>query len=120
MSIAMALLMATVRVAAAGETFAIARLKYGGGGDWYSNPTSLPNLMRFVRENTTIDVDDEEVAVSPESEDLFRYPIIYMNGHGNVLFERREAENMRRYLTEGGFLIADDNYGLDKSFRRAR
>ncbi len=114
----MVFLVTDVHVATAGESFTIARLKYGGGGDWYSNPTSLPNLMSFVRENTTIAVDDDEVVVSPGSEDLFRYPVVYLNGHGNVLFDRREAENMRRYLTEGGFLITDDNYGIDKSFRR--
>jgi len=102
----------------AGETFTIARLKYGGGGDWYSNPSSLPNLMRFVKDASGIDTLLEEVVVEPSSEELFRYPVVYMNGHGNVSFTRREAENMRRYLTAGGFLIADDNYGMDKSFRR--
>lgn len=102
----------------AGETFTIARLKYGGGGDWYSNPTSLPNLLSFIRKNTPIAASDAEAVVSPGSEELFGYPVVYMNGHGNVSFSDTEAENMRRYLTSGGFLIADDNYGMDKSFRR--
>jgi uncharacterized protein DUF4159 len=102
----------------AGETFVIARLKYGGGGDWYSNPSSLPNLMRYTREHAEIAVSLDEAVVSPGSEELFSYPVVYMNGHGNVLFSVKDAENLRRYLTGGGFLIADDNYGMDKSFRR--
>ena len=102
----------------AAEKFTIARLKYGGGGDWYSNPSSLPNLMRFVRGNTSIAVSDEEAVVSISSEELFKYPVVYINGHGNVSFTQKEAELFRRYLIAGGFLIADDNYGMDKSFRR--
>jgi len=100
------------------ETFTIARLKYDGGGDWYSNPSSLPNLMRFVRENTGIPVSGEEAVVTLSTEELFTYPVVYMNGHGNVSFSEREAALLRRYLTAGGFLIADDNYGMDRSFRR--
>jgi len=102
----------------AGEVFTIARLKYDGGGDWYSNPSSLPNLMRYVDEHTGIRTTVEETVVSPGSEELFRYPVVYMNGHGNVSFGARDTEQLRRYLTSGGFLIADDNYGMDKSFRR--
>ena len=100
------------------ETFNIPRIKYGGGGDWYSNPSSLPNLMRFVREHTGIPASEEPAEVSISSEELFNYPVVYMNGHGNVLFSSRDAAVLRRYLTGGGFLIADDNYGMDKSFRR--
>ncbi|MFC1528865.1 DUF4159 domain-containing protein [Candidatus Latescibacterota bacterium] len=99
------------------EKFTIARLKYAGGGDWYSNPSSLPNLMRFVRENTSIPVSEEEAVVSISSEELFKYPVVYMNGHGNVLFTQKEAALLRRYLIAGGFLIADDNYGMNRSFR---
>ncbi len=99
------------------ETFVIARLKYGGGGDWYSNPTSLPNLMRFVREQTGIPTSDVQAEVYISSEELFNYNIVYMNGHGNVFFTPEEASLLRRYLIGGGFLIADDNYGMDKSFK---
>ncbi len=102
----------------AGELFTIARLKYGGGGDWYSNPSSLPNLVRFVREKAGILCSEKEMAVAPDSDDLFACPVVYMNGHGNVAFTDSEASRLRRYLTGGGFLIADDNYGMDKSFRR--
>ena len=100
------------------EIFKIARIKYGGGGDWYSNPSSLPNLMRFVAEHTDIPASDEQAVVSISGEELFNYPVVYMNGHGNVFFTSKEASLLRRYLTGGGFLIADDNYGMDKSFRR--
>jgi hypothetical protein len=102
----------------AGEVFSIARLKYGGGGDWYSNPSSLPNLMRFVRDKTGLAVSDKETVVSIDGEELFSSPVLYMNGHGNVSFTDEEAGRLRRYLTGGGFLIADDNYGMDTSFRR--
>lgn len=99
--------------------FIVARLKYDGGGDWYSNPSSLPNLARALRERTPIPVDRiDEARVSLLDDDLFNYPLIYMNGHGNVHFTDAEVERLRRYLTEGGFLFADDNYGMDKSFRR--
>lgn len=100
------------------ETFTIARLKYEGGGDWYSNPSSLPNLMEFVQEHLAIPTRTEEAVVEVGSEELFAYPVVYMNGHGNIAFTSQEASNLRRYLTGGGFLIADDNYGMDKSFRR--
>ena len=100
------------------ETFTIARLKYEGGGDWYSNPSSLPNLMAFVQEHLSIPAHLEDAVVEVGSEELFSYPVVYMNGHGNIAFTSQEASNLRRYLTGGGFLIADDNYGMDKSFRR--
>ena len=100
------------------EILSIAKLKYGGGGDWYSNPSSLPNLMRFVREHTGILTSDGQAVVSISDEELFNYPIVYMNGHGNIVFTSGEAALLRRYIIGGGFLIADDNYGMDKSFRR--
>jgi hypothetical protein len=99
--------------------FAIARLKYDGGGDWYGNPTSLPNLAQAVRERTTVPVHrTEDVRISILDPDFFNYPFAYMNGHGNVRFSDAEVARLRRYLTGGGFLFADDNYGMDASFRR--
>lgn len=100
------------------NTFTIARLKYGGGGDWYSNPSSLPNLLREIRQRTTIHTKEDEARVSIMDEDLFNYPFLYMNGHGNVKLTPEEVDRLRQYLTNGGFLHADDNYGMDESFRR--
>lgn len=100
------------------SSFTIARIKYHGGGDWYSNPSSLPNLLKFIKDHTTMDVASQEVRVELTDERLFSYPVLYMNGHGNVHFNENEVEYLRRYLTGGGFLHADDNYGMDKSFRR--
>ena len=101
-----------------GGVFTIARLKYDGGGDWYSNPSSLPNLMAYVEAHTGIATSKEEAVVSPGGEELFKYPVVYMNGHGNVSFSADDARKLREWLIAGGFLIADDNYGMDKSFRR--
>ena len=98
--------------------FTIARVKYGGGGDWYSDPSSLPNLLKFIRENTNIGTDKKEVVVKPDDENLFSHPYIYITGHGNIRFTDSEIRNLRSYLLGGGFLHADDNYGMDKSFRR--
>lgn len=102
----------------AGLLFTIAQLHYGGGGDWYANPSSLPNLLRFIQEHTSIDAAAEPAQVQIMDEELFSYPFIYMTGHGNVSFSTEEAIRLRRYLESGGFLYADDNYGLDASFRR--
>jgi hypothetical protein len=97
---------------------AIGRLKYGGGGDWYSNPTSLPNLARALKERTSFSVSrTEETRVGPLDENLFNLPILYVNGHGTVRFTEAEAARLRQYLLAGGFLFADDNYGMDASFR---
>ena len=104
--------------APAGPGLVLARLKYGGGGDWYSNPTSLPNLARTISERTTIPVERrEEARVAPLDEELFDYPLVYLNGHGRVRLTDAEASRLRRYLLGGGFLFADDNYGMDQSFR---
>lgn len=95
----------------------IAKLKYGGGGDWYANKTALPNLIAFCNRylNTRMAAEEDHVEVgSPE---LFGYPFVYMTGHGNVVFTDREAENLRNYLLGGGFLHIDDNYGLDPFVR---
>lgn len=96
----------------------IALLKYKGGGDWYANPTSLPNLMRFCNTNLKMNFAEEPVTVDPGSRDIFNYPFVHMTGHGNVAFTPVEVQNLREYLLSGGFLHADDNYGLDKAFRR--
>ncbi len=102
----------------AGSGFVVARLKYDGGGDWYSNPSSLPNLARALKDRTTIPVESQDEAqVSILDPDFFNYPYVYMNGHGTVRFTDAEVERLRAYLLGGGFLFADDNYGMDKSFR---
>jgi hypothetical protein len=98
--------------------FTIARLQYDGGGDWYSNPSSLPNLLEFVGRETGIAVRGKEARVRIDDEELFAYPYIYMTGHGNVAFSAAETARLRLYLESGGFLHADDNYGMDESFRR--
>jgi len=104
-----------------GETgpgeFTIARLKYRGGGDWYTDPTSLPNLLRQVEKVLGIPTA-EEVRVSPLDEHLFAYPFLYMTGHGRVKFSSEEAARLRLYLESGGFLWADDCYGMDEYFRK--
>ena len=95
----------------------IAKLKYGGGGDWYANKTALPNLIKFCNEQFAMNLSAEEDAVEVGSRDLFSYPYLYMTGHGNVVFSTEEAQNLRNYLIAGGFLHIDDNYGLDKFVR---
>src|SRR5256885_14261826 len=96
----------------------VGRLHYDGGGDWYANPSSLPNLLSAVRERTTLPVADRERVVTLSGPELWDVPYLYMTGHGNVHFSDVELQNLRRYLEQGGFLHADDNYGMDKSFRR--
>lgn len=96
----------------------IALLKYKGGGDWYANPTSLPNLIKFCNENLNTNLAKDPVNVEPGSRDIFNYPYLHMTGHGNVVFTTVEAQNLREYLLAGGFLHADDNYGLEPAFRR--
>ena len=96
----------------------IARLHYSGGGDWYSNPSSMPNWMRAFQQRTGILTHTEEVVVQPGDDALYRYPIAYMNGHGTVAFSQAEAAALRAWMEAGGFLWADDNYGMDASFRR--
>ncbi len=95
----------------------IAKLKYNGGGDWYSNKTSLPNLIDFCNKNLHTNLAAEEEIVEVGSPELFSYPFVHLTGHGNVVFSDSEAQNLRKYLTSGGFLHVDDNYGLDKFIR---
>jgi hypothetical protein len=94
-------------------------LKYNGGGDWYANPTALPNLARFCNQVLNTDFDPDYGTVEVGSADLFNYPWVHMTGHGNVVFSRSEAENLRNYLIGGGFLHIDDNYGMDPYVRVA-
>jgi hypothetical protein len=96
----------------------VTRLHYEGGGDWYSNPSSIPNLLRFVQENTNIRMDQQEYRIKLSDSDLYNHPYLYMTGHGNVRFGREDVKALRDYLSTGGFLHADDNYGMDESFRR--
>lgn len=93
-------------------------LKYKGGGDWYSNPTALPNLINFCNENIGTAISPEPVTVEPGSTDIFRFPFVHMTGHGNVFFSDEDAENLRTYLLSGGFLHIDDNYGMNEYIRR--
>jgi len=99
------------------STLTIARLQYGGGGDWYANPSSLPNLLSAIRERTGLPVSATAATVQPLDPGLRDYPYLYMTGHGNVRFSPAERNALRDYLLGGGFLHADDNYGLDESFR---
>ncbi|RNI27841.1 DUF4159 domain-containing protein [Rufibacter immobilis] len=99
-------------------SFRIARLKYGGGGDWYANKTSLPNLISFCNRELKTNIAPREEEVEPGSPELMDYPFVHMTGHGNVIFTEAEAQNLRKYLMGGGFLHIDDNYGLDKFARR--
>lgn len=95
----------------------LGRLHYGGGGDWYANPTSLPNLARALSERLGMETEVEEGRVAPLDDELFDYPFLHMTGHGNVRFTPEEADRLRWYLIHGGFLFADDNYGMDESLR---
>lgn len=95
----------------------IAKLKYGGGGDWYANKTALPNLIKFCNTELNTTLAPEEDVVDVGSKELYLYPYIYMTGHGNVVFSESDAANLRSYLIGGGFLHIDDNYGLDKYIR---
>ncbi len=116
---ALLVLLLVVAGATGGHTgpLVVARLKYGGGGDWYANPTGLPNLIRAINERTSIRLAPTPAVVEPGSERLFDYPLVFATGHGTIAFSARERANLRRYLLAGGFLHVDDNYGLDESFR---
>lgn len=96
----------------------IALLKYAGGGDWYSNPTSLPNLIKFCNAEIGTDINPEPATVDAGSLELFNYPFVHMTGHGNVVFSNQDIKNMRDYLLGGGFLHISDNYGMDEYVRR--
>lgn len=92
-------------------------LKYAGGGDWYSNPTAIPNLIKFCNQNINTKIKAKPQTVEVGSVDIFQFPFIHMTGHGNVFFSEEDAENLRKYLQSGGFLHIDDNYGMNKYIR---
>lgn len=102
---------------ASAPRLAVARLQYDGD-DWYANPSSLPNLIRAIRERTTLAVDPREVRTTLLDERLWDYPFLHLTGHGSIKFSETEVQRLRDYLLRGGFLHADDNYGLDEHFRR--
>ncbi len=96
----------------------IAVLQYGGGGDWYGNPTSLSNLIKFCNQEIQTTIKSKPQTVTPGSVDLFDYPFVHMTGHGNVFFTNEEAQNLRNYMVSGGFVHIDDNYGMDQYLRK--
>ena len=100
-------------------TFQLAVLKYNGGGDWYANPTAVPNLVKFCNSNIGTNIGLEVPNVEVGSPDIFSYPWLDITGHGNIVFGAQEAQNLRNYLVGGGFLHISDNYGLDKFIRPA-
>lgn len=96
----------------------VAVLKYDGGGDWYANPTAVPNLIEFCNKNINTVIDEKPATVTTGSTTIFNYPIVFMTGHGNVFFSDNDVDNLRNYLVSGGFLHISDNYGLDKYIRK--
>ena len=100
------------------NTYSLAVLKYNGGGDWYANPTALPNLIDFSNKNIGTNIKKIPEIVDVGSLDIYNYPLLHMTGHGNIIFNFEEADNLRKYLLAGGFLHVDDNYGMDEFFRR--
>ena len=96
----------------------VVRIKYGGGGDWYGNRTTFVNIFRFMADHTNTGVSEREIPLSILDKDFFKYPIAYLAGHGNIKFSDEEVARLRQYLTRGGFLWADDDYGMDVHFRR--
>jgi hypothetical protein len=105
-------------IGAFSQSYQIAVMKYKGGGDYYANPTSLPNLITFVNNELKMNIAKETPYVEVGSSELFNYPFVHMTGHGNVVFSAADAENLRLYLSSGGFLHISDNYGLDKFIRK--
>ncbi|MFL2983571.1 MAG: DUF4159 domain-containing protein [Candidatus Neomarinimicrobiota bacterium] len=100
------------------QTFSIARIHYSGGGDWYSDPSSIPNLLNFLEANTSISAKNDEIRIKLTDKNVFQHPYLYLTGHGNIKFSDEEVIALRNILMNNGFLHADDNYGMDNSFRR--
>lgn len=96
----------------------IALLKYNGGGDWYSDPTALPNLIEYCNRTINTNIQTEPSTIEVGSPEIFNFPFVSLTGHGNIIFSESDAMNLRHYLEGGGFLYADDNYGMDEYFRR--
>jgi len=97
--------------------FTIGRIKYSGGGDWYNDPSAIPNLLNFVKQNTAVQTARDEKKVEIMDQELFSFPVIFITGHGKISFSTEETRRLRKYLINGGFLYADDDYGMDKYFR---
>lgn len=108
----------TLLLTITGSAQEIALLKYNGGGDWYANPTALPNLIKYSNQTINTFIKSKPATVEPGSPDIFAYPFVHMTGHGNVVFSDSDIVNLRNYLMSGGFLHADDNYGMDQYIRR--
>lgn len=117
MKIFFAIILLSVLTISTSAQVKVALLKYSGGGDWYANPTSLPNLVKFCNANMGTNIVTDIPTVDPGSSDIFNYPFIHMTGHGNVMFSEQEVENLRQYMLSGGFLHIDDNYGMDVFIR---
>jgi hypothetical protein len=96
----------------------IARVKYAGGGDWYNDPSAEVNLLNYINENTNIKTNSKYVAADLETNDIFNYPILFLTGHGNIVFSEKNLRSLRDYFENGGFMYIDDDYGLDKAVRR--
>lgn len=109
---------AVPKVAQNPSAITIARLKYDGGGNWYWGPSAIPNMHKFLKENTSIEIADKEVIVTATDPELFKYPFLFLTGHGNIRFSDDEVVAMRNYLENGGFLFANDSYSLADAFRR--
>lgn len=117
-ALAAVLLVAGAAGASAQEAFSIGRLHYDGGGDWYANPSSLPNLLRAVSERMGVEAEPREQVVTLVDDALWRIPFLYMTGHGDVRWSDADLTTLRQYLELGGFLHVDDNYGMDESIRK--
>ena len=98
------------------DKLTISRVKYSGGGDWYNDPSTIPNILEFINKETGISVAENEARVELSDEKLFSNPILYLTGHGKIRFNEMEITRLREFLTHGGFLYADDDYGMDKFF----
>lgn len=119
MRIVLTFFLAVSMLSVGAQKLQLGLLKYSGGGDWYANPTALPNLAAFCNENLGTDLDEDYATVDVGAAELFAVPFVHLTGHGNVVFSNAEAKNLRNYLIGGGFLHIDDNYGLDPFIRVA-